>query len=132
MGLNKFSKFRLGNRNIHRFDSAIKSQNTDPFRRKPSNQYFRFHFVAHPWRNEEKQASRSKPPFEICTPATGYLSKIDRQRGRRDKHASRRDVGTEKPATLKDESEDDLAVPEWLSRLKRRYETITGIVPFPG
>lgn len=95
--------FRFGNRNIHRFDSTIKSENTDRYGENPAT-YFRFHFAAHPRRNEEKQASRSKPPFEICTPATGYLSKIDGQQEPRDKHASRRDVGTEKPQKLKDES----------------------------
>lgn len=63
--------------------------------------YFRFHFVAHPWRNEEKQASRSKPPFEICTPATGYLSKIDRANEGTNTRLGR-DVG--KPRKLKDQS----------------------------
>lgn len=110
--------FRFGNRNIHRLDSTIKSRNTDRHGENPVA-YFRFHFVAHPWRNEEKQASRSKPPFEICTPATGYLSKIDRANEGTNTRLGR-DVG--KPRKLKDQSGK-----EWFSCYRVAFEIETSL-----
>lgn len=64
----------------------------------------------------------SKPPFEICTRHDGiFVKNRSATRTKGQTRASRSRRSNEKPQTLKDESKDDLAVPEWLSRLKRRH-----------
>lgn len=81
-----------------------------------------FHFAAHPWGNEEKQAILIE-----ATVWNMYAARRDicqKSIGNKNEGTNARvsfETFERKASTLKDESKDDLAVPEWLSRLKRRH-----------